>query len=105
MLAQNPTKNIDQPMSYASCIPTPTKKNYSLCFTIKPWFMHKLRAKIKPWFRPLGQSDRHKAPNFDFSATPNFDFSAAPNLAFRQLPILVKKRIVVQSRSLFLIPH
>jgi hypothetical protein len=49
--------------------------------------MHKLRAKIKPWFRPLGQSDRHKAPNFDFSAAPNF--------AFRQLPILVKKRIVV----------
>jgi hypothetical protein len=64
--------------------------------------MHKLRAKIKPWFCSLGQSDRHKAPNFDFSATPNFDLSAAPNFAFRQLPILVKKRIVVQSQSLFL---
>lgn len=29
MLAQNPTRKIDQPMPYASCIPTPTKKNYS----------------------------------------------------------------------------
>ena len=37
--------------SIGFCIKLTLKKTYSLCFTIKPWFLHKLRARIKPWFR------------------------------------------------------
>jgi hypothetical protein len=65
---------------------------YSLRFTIKSWFLHKLRAKIKPWFHYYHYSC--------LSFTANN--ASAPK---RRLPILVKSRIVVKSRSLFLIPH
>jgi hypothetical protein len=57
-------------------------KSYSLCFTIKPWFLHKLRARIKPWFRYYHYSC------LSFMANNGYHYHYS-RLSFRHLPILL----------------